>query len=264
LAAMGDAVIAAVVAGAVSLLVTFGKIAWDVRQARRRQHLAARERLDRYRAPLLAAVDDLGRRVNNIRTDGFLAYLEVQGRRDIALKSTLFRLAQYLGWIEIIYGYSDRLRFESEKATSAVAVTIGDIGWILSADEFDRTDERDFTSSQLMLWREEQRAIGELMRQEGDEPRCRGFDSFAANYEDHFATWFDKFASQLEAKPAYRANRFAELHRVLERLVRQLDVDGVLVKFDESGRISSPPWAQPSKLPEPTRHTKRVYTTADS
>ena len=59
---MGGAVIAAVVGGAVSLVVTFGKVAWDAYQASRMQRLAAWERLDRYRAPLLAAVDDLGRR----------------------------------------------------------------------------------------------------------------------------------------------------------------------------------------------------------
>jgi hypothetical protein len=94
---MGDAVIAALVAGIVSLVVTFGKIAWDARQAKRERRLAARERLDRYRAPLLAAVDDLGRRVNNIRNDGFLAYLDIEGRRNMAVHSTLFRLAQYPG-----------------------------------------------------------------------------------------------------------------------------------------------------------------------
>jgi hypothetical protein len=125
----------------VSLLVTFGKITWDARQTKRERRLAARERLDRYRAPLLAAVDDLGRRINNVRNDGFLAYLDIEDRRDMALLSTLFRLGQYLGWTEIIYGYSDRLRFESDRATRAVTDTLGDIGWILAADEFDRTDE---------------------------------------------------------------------------------------------------------------------------
>jgi len=153
LGVMGGAVIAAAVGGAVSLVVTFGKVAWDAYQASRMQRLAAWERLDRYRAPLLAAVDDLGRRLNNIRNDGFLAYLDTAERREAALLSTLFRLAQYLGWVEIVYGYSDRLRFESDRATRSVTETIGDIGWVLAADEFDRTDEDDFTTSRLMLWR---------------------------------------------------------------------------------------------------------------
>jgi hypothetical protein len=254
---MGDAVVAALVAGAVSLLVTFGKVAWDARQTKRERRLAARERLDRFRAPLLAAVDDLGRRLNNIRNDGFLAYVDIEDRRDMALKSTLFRLAQYLGWTEIIYGYADRLRFESDKATTAVTSTLGDIGWILAADEFDRTDEDDFTTSQLMLWREEQRAIGELMRQGGAEPRCIGFDSFVDQYEDRFSSWFNTFASQLKSEAA-DTNRLAELQRVLARLVSQLDVDQVLVQVDESGRITRPRWAQPTNQANPTAHTGRI------
>lgn len=223
--------VAALVAGVVSVLVTFGRVAWEARQAKQLVRLAARERLDRFRAPLLAAVDDLGRRVNNVRNDGFLAYLGVEDRRDTALLGTLFRLAQYLGWVEIIYGRSDRLRFGSDRATRAVAETIGDIGWILAADEFDRTDESDFTTSRLMLWREEQRAIGEFMRLDGDEPGCIGFGTFADKYEVSFSRWFASFSSQLKDKSAPGTNRLAELHRVLARLVRQLDVDQVLVEL---------------------------------
>jgi hypothetical protein len=253
---MGAAVVAALVAGVASLFVTFGKIVWDARQTKQVQRLAARERLDKYRAPLLAAVDDLGRRINNVRNDGFFAYLDVEERQDTALLSTLFRFAEYLGWAEIIYGHSDRLRFENDRATKAVTDTLGDIGWILAADEFDRTDENDFTTSQLMLWREEQRAIGELMRKEGSEAGCIGFSAFVNAYESNFSRWFTTFASQLENRSAPRANRLAELHRVLARLVQQLDADHVVVELDESGTVSGPRWAESSNLAEPTKHTK--------
>ena len=260
---MSNTVIAAVVAGVVSLVVTFGKIAWDARQARREQRLASRERLDRYRAPLLAAVDDLGRRVNNIRNDGFLAYLDLDHRRDMAQLSTLFRLAQYLGWVEVVYGYSDRLRFESDRATKAVTDTLGDIGWILAADEFDRTDEDDFTTSRLALWREEQRAIGELMRLPGDEPRCMSFNSFVDTYDERFTTWLATFAEQLHGGSTPTTNRLAELHRVLARLVQQLDVDRVILEVDDAGRVTKPIWAQPANLTRPTRHTDRGKDPAD-
>src|SRR4029434_2222108 len=66
----------------------------------------------------------------------------------------------------------DPFWFESDKAKRAVTDTPGDVGWILAADEFGRTDEGDPATSQLMLWREEQRAVGELLRQDGDEPCC--------------------------------------------------------------------------------------------
>jgi hypothetical protein len=51
------------------------------------------------------------------------------------------------------------------------------------------------------------------------------------------------------------ANRLAELHRALARLVRLLDVDRVISRWTMPGR-SSPKWAQPVNLPEPTRHTR--------
>jgi hypothetical protein len=127
-----------------------------------------------------------------------------------------------------------------------------------AADEFDRTGEDDFTTSRLMLWREEQRAIGELMRHAGDEPRCVSFNSFAADYDSCFSRWFATFASHLDAKSASRTNMLGELQRVLERLVRQLDVERVLVDVDERGRVTRPLWAAPANLPKVTRHTKRT------
>jgi hypothetical protein len=260
---MEPAVLAAMITAFVSLILAIGKIVWDWREKRHERRLAARQRLDRYRAPLLAAVDDLGRRINNIRNDGFLAYLDSEDRRATAVLSTLFRFAQYLGWTEIIYGYADRMRFESDEATRTVSKTLGDIGWILAADEFDRNNEDDFRTSQLMLWREEQRAIGELMRQDSDEPRCISFNSFVENYENRFSNWFATFGSQLDVTSAPTSNRLAELHRIAARLVRELDVERVLVQVDESGRIIRPLWAQPSALAKPTKHTDRVARAGD-
>jgi hypothetical protein len=101
---MAIPVVTALITAAVSLLLAVGKILWDVREKGRDRQLAAREQLDRYRAPLLAAADDLGRRINNIRTDKFFAYLAKDSRRELALSNTLFRFAQYFAWVEIFYG----------------------------------------------------------------------------------------------------------------------------------------------------------------
>jgi hypothetical protein len=66
--------------------------------------------------------------------------------------STLFRFAQYLGWSLIIYGYSDRLRFEKHEPTKKVARLIREFSWVLSDDRLDRTDISDSTTTQLMFW----------------------------------------------------------------------------------------------------------------
>jgi hypothetical protein len=231
---MSPGVVAAITTAGVSLVLSLGKIIWDEREKRQERRLAAREKLDRYRAPLLAAVDDLARCIHNIRNENFLTYLEVEDRRDAALRTTLFRLAQYFVWTEIVYGYSDRLRFERHDATKEVARMIGEVGRILATDNLDRTDEEDFRRSRLMLWRDQQRAIGELMRQDGEEPRCISFDSFVNNYEKSFANWFAAFAGDLNSGPVADSVRFAQLHVALVDLGRALDVDRVLVEFDQT------------------------------
>jgi len=248
---MDPALLATLVTALVSLVLAAGKIVWDWREKRHERRLAAREKLDKYRAPLLAAVDELGRRINNLRNDGFLAYLDSDNRRDTALLSTHFRFAQYLGWTEIIYGYSQYLQFDADDVTAKVAVALGEVGRILASDKFDRIDANDFTSTRFLLWREEQRAIGELMREGGDEPRCIGFNTFAMTYENRFSRWFASFESDLKSASAPDSDRLRELQRVVAKLARELDVDGVLVQTDKSGNVVSPGWAQPSAPPEP-------------
>lgn len=244
LGAMSPGVVAALITAGVSLLLSLAKIGWDERSKRAERQLAAREKLDRYRAPLLAAADDLGRCLHNIRNESFLAYLDLDDRRIPALQTTLFRLAQYLGWTEIVYGYSDRLRFERHEATKTVAMKIGEVGRILATDTLDRADEEDFRTSSLMLWRDEQRAIGELMRQDGDEPRCMGFASFVKNYDESFSRWFATFARDLEGGGVEGSARLENLHTSLADLVLALDVDRVLVELDRTGEhLISPEWA---------------------
>jgi hypothetical protein len=250
---MSSGVVVALITAGVSLFLSVGKIAWDAREKRQERILAAREKLDRYRAPLLAAVDDLGRCLNNIRTQSFLAYLNTDDRRETALHSTRFRVAQYLGWTEIVYGYADRLRFEKDDDTKKVAAMIGEVGSILATDIYDRTDEAEFWTSQLMLWRDEQRAIGELMRQDGEEPRCISFDSFVTNYDKSFAKWFATFARDLESESVADSERLRLLQKELARLARALDVDKLLLvvwpEYDEKTGESQPrtfwpPWWQ--------------------
>jgi hypothetical protein len=245
---VSDALVSAVVAGAVSLIVTFGKIAWDGRQRKQEHRLAAREKLDRYREPLLAAADALGSRVNNIRHDGFLSYLDVPERQRTALLGTLFRFAQLFGWTEILYGTYDRLRFEQDASTKVVADALRDIGRLLAVDRVDRTDPEDPTTTRLMIWREEQRAVGEVMRIDSDPPRCLSFDSFARQYDERVAPWLGAFAAQLDPVSTPSSERLAQLQHLLAGLVRELDVERIVLRFDADGSLTEPRWARSSML----------------
>jgi hypothetical protein len=245
---MGDAVVAALVAGVVSLVVTGGRIWWESRQAREQRRLAARERLDAFREPLLTAVDDLGSRINNIRNDAFGAYLNGGERERTAVLGTLFRFAQFFGWTEVLYGSGGRLRFESDASTRVVADTLFRIRKALASDDYDRLREHDFRTTRLMIWQEEQRAIGELMQVDAATPRCVSFDSFVTDYEARYARWFETFASELRQPSVPDSNRLAKLQDELAQLVRELDVDAILVRIGTGGAITEPRWARSAMM----------------
>ena len=77
------------------------------------------------------------------RGSGVFISRDVPERRRTALLGTLFRFAQLFGWIEILYGTYDRLRFEHDVSTKSVADAVREIGWLLADDRVDRTDEPD-------------------------------------------------------------------------------------------------------------------------
>jgi hypothetical protein len=124
------------------------------------------------------------------------------------------------------------------------------IGRTLAVDRLDRLDPLDFTTSQLMLWHEEQRAIGDAMRASEDPNRARGFASFARSFDQDFAPWFVSFAPQLTRSNAASSKRLAEIQRYLAELVSRLDVDKLLVHHDDQGKITAPRWAKAEFLTE--------------
>jgi hypothetical protein len=261
---METEVLVALVTASLSLVLAAGKIFWDWREKRSERRLAARERLDKYRAPLMAAVDDLGSCIDYIRNENFLAYLET-ARRQTTLLTTLFRFAQYLGWTEIVYGYSDRLRFESDDATEEVNKLIRNISWFLAWDGLDRSNKDDRITTQLMLWRDEQRAIGELMRQDGEAPRCIGFDSFVENFDSQFSKWFAEFSADLlRGSSAFSqppgSERLRKLQGLLADLLQKLDIGGASEQRRSDGQLARPPWNEKSRI-EGLPHYSRSSTT---
>jgi hypothetical protein len=185
---MNAAVVVALIAALGSLAVTLVKSGIDAREKKRERLLVEQAELRRYRALLLSAVDDLGNRINNIRNQDFLVYLNEIDRRDLALSSTLFRFGQYFGWAEI---YREYLRLNPARDTGTVSTTLTEITAVFASDTMDRESSLD---AQLMLWREEQLAIGHLMRREGEVPACVSFDSFMHDIDARYFTWFKKFA----------------------------------------------------------------------
>jgi hypothetical protein len=102
-----------------------------------------------------------------------------------------------------------------------VARSLADIGKTFANDRFDRSDG----ISRFMIWREEQRAIGEVSthRDDDGEYRSVGFATFAENYAAGDRKWFANFVSDLETADAAKSKRLARVQGLLAGLVRQLD-----------------------------------------
>ena len=197
-------------------------------RAERERKLQAEAVLARYRDPLITAIFELQDRLQNLlRPSGqnVLVYLRAQERAELTITSTLFRFAQYFGWTEVIRREIQFLQFEATSGTRKVQDAIGRVGWAFATDRF---------GSDFMLWREEQRAIGEhMLSGETGSLGCIGFASFDGRYAEVFERWFGRIDATLQSR--FDRRRLIELHHALIDLGMELDPDEVRYPWAESG-----------------------------
>lgn len=233
----------AVIAGVVAL-TSAGIAAWSQLKLKGLEQSAkemetrsnARVVLDRYRGPLLDAAWDLGDRLDNILDRRFLSNFGTGPRGEVAISSTLFRLAQYFGWAEIVRREVQLLRFESAADTRRTAYFLSLVMRRFATDWYDWDEAHDqaarwiagyradeLPSRHLMLWQEEQRGIGERMIPAGTDARCIGYATFLDQYADGFSRLLGDFESGLHARGVENSLRLVEVRDALARLVQQLD-----------------------------------------
>lgn len=177
---VSSALIVAAVAGVVAL-ASAGIAAWAqmrvfaLEQAAHAEESRSQARvvLDRYRGPLLDAAWDLGDRVDNIIDRGFFDTYGTGERHPMAIQTTLFRMAQYFGWVEIVRREVQLLRFESASDTRRTAYFLSLVMRRFATDWYDscaayeqaRAWIADFDCAQLparhlMLWHGDGAAAG--------------------------------------------------------------------------------------------------------
>jgi hypothetical protein len=184
---------------------------------------AARQR-DEAREPLLIAARELHRRIENIRKT-FLLYARNDSdprRQKVANLGTAFRMARYWAVVEDLYGTTDLRAIEGDTHTRKVAGTINDIERAFASDS-------RYGGTAMMIWRDEQRAVGELMgiaaRESGSAGRYLNFATFVDEYDTRFAPWLDRFLGDLTAPGSEQHPRLAEIERLLRVLVHELGHD---------------------------------------
>ena len=184
---------------------------------REKRELEAEAVLARYRDPLTAAAYDLQSRLYNILQQGFLTAYGGEGneRQEDAIKSTLFRLAQYFGWTEILRQDISAWKFAQDEDTRAVGELLAAVQGSFQTDAFP---------TEFMIWRDEQRAIGEMMIVEESGPKtCVGYARFVELYDDRMRRWLERIERNLRAGAGSNDYRLSRIQNDLVNLVQKLD-----------------------------------------
>ncbi len=197
------------------------------REARLDRKLNAEEVLTRYSEPLAAAAFDLQSRCYNILDLGFFAkFGEGADRFPVAQTTTLFRFAQYFGWTEILRRDVQFLSFPEADDTRDVTRLQSEIAGRLATSKHDEP---------LMIWTDEQRAIGERMIvEEHGKIGCMGYARFCDDYDACFAMLCDRFRDDLHDPEAH--TRLRDVQQKLCDLVRALDKGKLRYSDKDIGR----------------------------
>lgn len=206
----------------VSVLVALRQSRTDADLERLKRSLEAEaqaeEVLKRYREPLAAAAFDLQSRLYNILELGFFDNFGApHPRAEEALRTTLFRIAQYFGWTEILRRDIQFLSFPEADETRRVAQLQSEVAKRFLTDAH---------GPDLMIWADEQRAIGERMIvEEHGKVLCMGYARFREECDGTFGPWCDRLRD--EVTQAAARERLREVQHLLCDLVETLDEGGV-------------------------------------
>ena len=219
---MNTAIVLAVVALAGSVVTaivsTFGL---PMIQGRR----DATKVLDTYREPLIAASYELQARLYNILSLEFVhRYLKnnTQGKQDAAIHSTLYVFAQFFGCRELIHVEIQYLRFSRHERTRRVSQLLWDIGEEFLSDSY---------GPQFMLWRVEQRGLGERMISSANgHLACMGYAAFVEQ-RDTMDEWLKPLERDLENLDDGGRRRLTRIQHLLLELVKELDDKGKRYPF---------------------------------
>ncbi|MFD3542927.1 hypothetical protein ACFWUQ_26020 [Streptomyces sp. NPDC058662] len=183
--------------------------------------LERQDAMGRYRDPLLWAAFDLQSRLYNIAGQGFLRVHFVQPHEQLyAVRSTLYVLAEYLGWVEILRRRIYFLDLGNREANRHIVTLLARISNVLNDDTYADTH--------LQLFRSDQRGIGELViTDDRDAASCIGYAEFCSQLESdrRFAAWFTRLSDSVAqlASLEGRHPRVVDLQVALMDLIDFLD-----------------------------------------
>ncbi len=218
----------------------------ELQQERDRERTKAEEveeLFTRYRDPLLRASFDLQSRMYNIVQRGFIETYYVDDRPDhkeYARENTLFVLAEYLGWAEIL---RREVRFLDVGGEADNKV------WVERLRAVRNALQHGVYSPVFQVLNGYQRAIGEVMIVPVADPadgsprqETMGYAAFVTRRRDDedFARWFARLAEDIERMsqdPGRHDQRLVALQRALVDLIEFLDPQCERLPKDERAKL---------------------------
>lgn len=235
---MPDSGIALTVAGmsalvsVTSLVYTSAVARKDKANERRRENEA---NAFNYGEPLLRAAYELASRLYNIGAQQFLATFMVHGtgqEPEYARESTLFVIAQYFAWVEIVRRDVQYLSPNDARREASLVRRLDRVRHTFGSTEL--------TEPTLRMFRVQQRALGELMmeRPDGDHLwSCMGYAQFHARLaQADFSHWFEPLNQALDALSLdyeRHRSRLVAVQQTLLDVIAEMDPRGERVSLEQ-------------------------------
>lgn len=226
IATVAATVIAALVVGTFSYI----GVRHTVRDRARRIALTRQQEAERilrkYRDPLIRSAFDLQSRLFNIMRNDFLRKYLVDGTRtekEYALESTLYVIAEYFCWVEIMRREVQFLDLRDIDRNRAIAEKLERITELFAEEGDD---------ARFRVFRAEQRAIGEvtIVPSASGGRESIGYAAFVQRRnEPDFSRWFENLKVALDALasvPGPTDARLASIQGALIDLIDELDPKG--------------------------------------
>jgi hypothetical protein len=204
-------------------------------QQRRLRTMEKRNLMESYGASLAWAAYDLQTRLYNVlnghRLDtspgpgrGFLTVCLTHGtphEAEYVRRSTVFVLAEYLGWVEILRRDVQFLDLGRSRTNRAVMTKISEVGHAISRMSED--------SNALRLFRTHQRAVGELLVHPDGDPgrrRCLGYAEFCQRLDtdEVYLGWFQRLLADVDELAADAGPSVPRLETVQKLLIELIDL----------------------------------------
>jgi hypothetical protein len=238
------ALLSAITAGVMATRST--RQAYDLERQRRKETEAeAAERiLHQYRDPLLDAAHTLQARLYNIVRQDYLGRYLHCGDPDeerYARNYTLFAVAEYLCWVEILrreLRFLDLGKVDDNRKLLALLTQV------------QYTFQTERIRAPFQLFRGKQRAIAEVTMIatnaiEGPRTECMGYATFAGKLDSdpEFARWFAPLSEDIDTVARSgdeQKVRLTRLQRDLIDLIDFLDKDSIRIPNDFRARLPEP------------------------